>query len=216
MRLRLGSPREAMVVAPHPDDEAIGAGKLIRALRRRGARVGILVVSDGAASHAGSRQWPRARLVAERRRETRRGMRRLGIPAGDILFLGMPDGALPTVENRCLRAIRRAIARRPGLDLLVGPSAGDAHPDHRLVAAALSAAPCRARRIAYRVWPPSRAAGLRLSLIPANAVSIGKRSLIRCYRTQCGAVRDDPVGFSIARHELDVFSHAVELFEKAP
>ena len=214
MRLRLGTPRAALIVAPHADDEAIGAGKLIRALRQRGARVSVLVVTDGAASHPGSRRWPRGRLIAERRRETRRAMRRLGVPAGAIEFLGLPDGGLSREGERCRRAVIRAIAHHRRLDLLVGPSARDGHPDHRAVAAAMAAAPRGARRLTYPVWPPARRGSARLSGLPAGAAVVGKRSLIRCYRTQCGAVRDDAAGFSIARHELDAFAHPVELFRE--
>ena len=214
MRLRLGAPRAAMVIAPHPDDEAIGAGKLIRVLRQRGCRVSVVVVSDGAASHATSRRWPPARLVAERRRETRRALRRLGVHAGAVVFLGLPDGRLPSVEGRCRRAIRREIARQPRLDLLVGPAGDDHHPDHRVVAAALAGGVGGARRLAYRVWPARREGRGGTVRLPAGAAAVGKRSLIRCHRTQCGAVRDDPAGFSIARHELDAFAHPVEWFEE--
>ncbi|TVV70177.1 PIG-L family deacetylase, partial [Sphingomonas solaris] len=70
MRLRLGRPCTALIVAPHPDDEVIGAAGLIRALVNRGTRVRVLVVSDGAASHTGSRLWPRRRLVAARMAES--------------------------------------------------------------------------------------------------------------------------------------------------
>ena len=42
-RLRLGRARSALVVAPHADDEAIGAWGLIAALQRRRCRVGVLV-----------------------------------------------------------------------------------------------------------------------------------------------------------------------------
>lgn len=213
MRLRLGTPRAALVIAPHPDDEVIGAGKLIRVLRRRGARVAVVVVSDGAASHPGSRRWPRARLVAERQRETRRALRRLGVTAREIVFLGLPDGALSQVPGDCRRAVRREIARRRPLDLLVGPADDDHHPDHRAVAAAMAGSGTAARRLAYRIWPAWRERRGRSLRLPVGAATVGKRQLIRCYRTQCGAIGDDPGGFSIARHELDAFSHPVEWFE---
>ncbi|WP_443029636.1 PIG-L deacetylase family protein, partial [Sphingomonas sp. TX0522] len=37
------------MIAPHPDDEVIGAAGLIARLRRHGARVRVAVVTDGAA-----------------------------------------------------------------------------------------------------------------------------------------------------------------------
>ncbi|MCB8835087.1 PIG-L family deacetylase, partial [Escherichia coli] len=105
------------MIAPHPDDEVIGAAGLIARLRRHGARVRVAVVTDGAASHRGSRQWPRARLVAARQRESLHALRRLGIVAGDVSFLNLPDGQLPSIPGRCYRALRRQVARCRDLDL---------------------------------------------------------------------------------------------------
>ncbi|WP_242098337.1 PIG-L family deacetylase [Sphingomonas sp. CROZ-RG-20F-R02-07] len=212
MRLGIGHPRAALVVAPHPDDEAIGAFGLIGALRRGGVRVDVLVVSDGAASHPNSLRWPRAHLVAERRRETRRAMRRLGLTTTRVHFLGLPDGALSTSPAACRSAIRRAVARRPRLDLLVGPVADDAHPDHRMVAQALAAAPFAGRRLAYRVWPPTRTGAPGDRLLPHPHARLARASIIRGYRTQMGAIADDPAGFAIAVHEFAAFARPVERF----
>jgi LmbE family N-acetylglucosaminyl deacetylase len=107
MRNGLEHVRRVLVVAPHPDDEAIGAWGLMDWLRARGAHIAVLVVSDGAASHPGSPSWPTARLVAERRRETLRALRRLGVVPPDIAFLGLADGAL----DRDPLLVRRVLGR---------------------------------------------------------------------------------------------------------
>lgn len=221
--MRLGRPRAALIVAPHPDDEVIGAGLLIAALRRRGCAVRVVVVSDGGASHTGSARWPRARLVAERRRESRRALKRLAVSKGAVIFLGLPDGALDRAS--CRRALG-AMVRQRRLDLIVGPAPDDDHPDHRTVARALAGAPGKTRRLAYRVWPARRrplplasrvaspgGGGLESGRVMRLAgAGLAKRSLIRCYRTQLGAIADDPQGFAIARHELDAFAHPIERF----
>ena len=211
MRLRLGRTRTALVIAPHADDEVIGAFGLIRLLRRRGARIVVAVVTDGAGSHPSSRTWPRARLVAARRRESRTALRRLGVPAGAVIFLDLPDGGLSAQGRRCNRSIARLIARQRGLDLLVGPTMDDAHPDHRAVAAAMARVRHRCRRLAYRVWPPVRA-GAGSWTLPGDRPASMKRSVIRGYRTQMGAITDDPAGFAIAAHEMAVFAHPVEQY----
>ena len=59
----LGPGGGALVLAPHPDDESLGTGGLIAACVAEGRRVHVAVVSDGAASHPGSRAWPPARLA---------------------------------------------------------------------------------------------------------------------------------------------------------
>ena len=211
MRLRLGNPRTVLIVAPHPDDEVIGAAALIQSLQRGGTRVHVVVVADGAASHPEIRRWPRARLIAERRRESRRALARLGVTAGAVHFLGLPDGGL---SGCCNRPVGRTIARHPYLDLIVGPMVGDAHPDHRAVAAAIASCRTPARRLGYRVWPHRRGGqNLAASLRMAGGW-LAKRSLICTYRTQLGAIRDDPGGFAIARHELAAFAHPLETFEE--
>lgn len=212
MSLRIGALRQAIVVAPHPDDEVIGAAALIQALKGRGTRVKVVIVSDGAASHPASPTWPARRLVAARRRESLMALRRLAVPSTDVRFLGLPDGALLQQADRCRRALRRAVRMVPHVDLIVGPAIADAHPDHRAVAIALSGGIGRARRLTYLVWP-ARAArrGTRRSLVMRGGHA-AKRSLIRLHHTQIGAITDDPNGFSIASHELIAFSHAVEGF----
>lgn len=211
VRVRLGHVRHALVLAPHADDEVIGAAGLIATLRRRAVRVTVAILTDGAASHPGSRLWPRTRLVAARRREARRALGRLGVAAAAVRFLDLPDGGLPQVQRRCDRAVRRTIARVRA-DVLVLPACDDAHPDHRAVAAAAARAPGGQRRLSYRVWPPQRRAAARARMVPVPGGRGAKCSLIRQYRTQMGAIRDDPAGFAIARHELAVFAHPVERF----
>lgn len=210
MKLDITRVRRAVIVAPHSDDEIIGAAGLILALRQHGARVSVIVVSDGAASHPASHRWPRRRLVAARRRESRLALRRLGIPAGDVRFLGLPDGALPQHLLRCRNLVRRAVG--PGLDLIVGPAATDAHPDHRAVATALGRGFGEARRLSYHVWPPRAGATARAKTVAMRGAHAAKRSLLRLYRTQLGAITDDPTGFAIARHELAAFAHPLETF----
>lgn len=217
MRLRLGAPRAALVVAPHPDDEVIGAFGLILALRRAGTRVRVLVVTDGAASHPASAAWPHARLVRQRRRESLWALRRLGVTAMHVRFLALPDGGLADAGACALRRIAAEVRRTRRLDLVVGPTGDDDHADHRLVAAALAAAPApRARRLAYPVWPQPQATGRRrrTALVPGGA--LGKRTAIGLHRTQCGAIVDDPEGFAISREQLRAFSRPWETFLEGP
>lgn len=212
MKLRITDVRRAVVVAPHPDDEVIGAAALIAALRRQGSAVAVIVVSDGAASHPNSVAWPPARLTAVRERESRHGLRRLGVRREAVTFLRLPDGQLSAGADRCRAALHRALRRHGKVDLLVGPAIADAHPDHRAVARALRYFRFGGRRLTYQVWPPQRRSALRCRTVSLPGGAAAKRSLIRSHRSQLGAIRDDPHGFSIARHELAVFAHPVERF----
>lgn len=213
MRRPLAWPRCLLVVAPHADDEAIGAYGLMSRLRRRGVAVRILVVTDGAASHPSSSAWPPARLTRERRRETRREMRRIGVTADQIDFLDLPDGALSTMVPLVRRSIGAAVRRAPRPLTLLGPAVEDDHPDHQVVAAAL--AQCRAagvRRVAYPVWPAGRVLAHHSALPLGEQTRLAKRLAIRRYRTQAGRITDDPAGFSMTGAQIAAFSRPVETF----
>jgi LmbE family N-acetylglucosaminyl deacetylase len=91
----------ALVVAPHPDDESIGAGGL---LRRLGPHATVVVVTDGDGYLDGVNQILRnARPAAaadflayggRRHDEAAAAVAALGLPAGSLRFLGFPDGGL--------------------------------------------------------------------------------------------------------------------------
>lgn len=199
------------MVAPHPDDETIGAHALIARARRRGVAVRVLIVSDGAGSHRASPTWPRARLVRERRRETRRELHRIGVTACAIGFLDLPDGDVAAHGGDIRRSLSHALSMLPAPVLALAPSPRDDHPDHRAVAAA-----ARPRRgvcwQAYPVWP----AGQRLPAARAMPLTaqerLAKRHAIRRYRTQTGRISDDPHGFALTAGQIAAFSRPAEIF----
>jgi LmbE family N-acetylglucosaminyl deacetylase len=210
---RLARPRCLLVVAPHADDEAIGAYGLIRRLRLRGVLIRILVVTDGAASHPSSEAWPPARLTRERRRETRREMQRIGVTADQIRFLNLPDGGLSTMIPLARRSIAAEVRRAPRPLTLLGPAADDDHPDHRVAAAALAQSRAAGvRRVAYPVWPAGRVLAHHIALPLGEQTRLAKRLAIRRYRTQAGRITDDPAGFSMTRVQIAAFSRPVETF----
>ena len=132
-----------LVLAPHPDDEVLGAAGMIDAAVRRGAAVRVVVATDGEAgpdkSGAGNE------LPRRRREETRHALADLGVGAGAIMFLGYADGSLADAWSERwvarkgdggqgsadeiveeLRGVLRAAA--PGSVVLPMPL--DGHPDH--------------------------------------------------------------------------------------
>lgn len=213
MKLVPGRPRCVLVVAPHPDDETIGAHALMGRLRRQGVAIRVLVVTDGGASHPGSRRWPHQRLTRERQRETRRAMRPIGVAAGAIAFLGLPDGALPAHGEAAARRIGRAIRRAPRPLLVVAPASTDDHPDHRVVSAAVSAArQAGVRRLSYPVWPAGAALPGARPMPLTVAERLAKLRAIRNYRTQTGRITDDPNGFALTGRQIAAFSGPAEHF----
>lgn len=214
MTRKLSSLRRLLVIAPHPDDEAIAAWALIRRSLARGGRVDVIVVSDGGASHPESRSWPRSRLIAERRRETRRVLRRIGVPPDRIAFLGLPDGALGDDPRDLRIKLRGAVLGRRAPELIVTPLLDDDHPDHSAVAAALAALPRRGeRRAGYRVWPEGGGRSRFDFVVPLSANEVGmKRAAVRRYRTQTGLITDAVAGFAMTHRHLSAFARSTERF----
>lgn len=95
--------RRIVVVAPHPDDEVIGAGGLIREATLRGDIVEVVVVTygDGFPQDA-ARYYLRAQVASEeylhlgymRHQESLKALAHLGVPTERVHFLGFPDGGL--------------------------------------------------------------------------------------------------------------------------
>lgn len=212
--LPIGRIRAVLMVAPHPDDEAIGAFALLRRLRRRGVPVTVAIVSDGAASHPGSARWPKPRLVRERARESRRALRRIEVAAGDVRLLGLPDGRLGDHAPLIRRRVAALAAALPRPLLALAPSPIDAHPDHRAVAAAAQPQ-AGVRWLRYPVWPTGqRLPGARALRLSAQE-RLAKRQAIRSYRTQAGRITDDPDGFAMTARQIATFSRAQEWFAGA-
>ncbi len=127
-----GNGRRMVVVAAHPDDETLGAGGLIAMAARNGARIDVIVATDGEASHPASPTHNPAQLAARRRAEVVAAISSLDFAAG-VIQLYLPDGLLDRNQEPLEQAIDLALA--PG-SLLVTPWHGDRHPDHEACARA--------------------------------------------------------------------------------
>lgn len=101
--LEIGAGERLLVIAPHPDDETLGAGGLVQRVLARGgsARVALVTVGDGyleaVAAETGRARPPASDFIAygERRlREARAAVRELGGDRVRLHVLGFPDGAL--------------------------------------------------------------------------------------------------------------------------
>ncbi len=84
-----------MVLAPHPDDESLGCGGMIAAACEAGTPPVVVFVTDGAASHPGSRRFGATARRDIREQEARRAAAALGLAEDRLVFLRLPDGAAP-------------------------------------------------------------------------------------------------------------------------
>src|SRR6476660_8405385 len=84
--------RSVLVLAPHPDDEAIGCGGAIALHVREGARVRVVIATDGAGQGGDG-----ASVRDQREAECRRAAEVLGY--GEPVFWRMPDRSLAYGES---------------------------------------------------------------------------------------------------------------------
>ncbi|WP_419899289.1 PIG-L deacetylase family protein [Roseomonas sp. USHLN139] len=211
------APGGVLVLAPHPDDESLGCGGLIAAALAAGRRLGVVFLSDGAASHPGH---PAAALQAMREAEARAALARLGAPDGAARFLGLPDSRVPDRGPDFCRALQAVTAEAAALEAgtVLATWAHDPHCDHQACAALQAALPAGLRRLAYPVWghtlppatplpAPPRGAWLDIApWLPAKARAV------QAHRSQLG---DLPGGFALDAEMLARAARPRELYLEA-
>lgn len=220
-----------LVLAPHPDDESLACGGLIALLRGRGLPVQVVVVSDGAASHPGSREYPPERLQALRAEELRAAVAELGAGPEAIGFLELPDSLVPREgEPDFADALSRldGAGGRPPPRTVLTSWRYDPHTDHaatyELARAWRRRLRPRPRLLEYVVWgwrlpadsevheaPPR---GFRVDTRPVAAL---KRRAIERHGSQLGrVVLDDPTGFRLDPDMVVRLLEQPELFLEMP
>jgi len=92
-----------LVIAPHPDDEVLGAAGLIQRVRTTGGNVHVVYLTDGDGYPEGVQVEDHVEAPSasdylgygrRRRREARAALGTLGVPADAHTFLSFPDGGL--------------------------------------------------------------------------------------------------------------------------
>ena len=187
-----------LVVAPHPDDEAIGAGVLIQRAVQLGARVMIVFITDG-----DNNPWPqramerrigigavdRERWATRRRSEALASAAELGVAASAVRNLGLPDlGVTERLVNHTdtvLSAFERVLVDASPT-LVVLPSLADSHPDHSgayvLASIALARLGSRAQRASYVIHGTPDESGAECTASPEMLAC--KERALRAHRSQ--------------------------------
>jgi LmbE family N-acetylglucosaminyl deacetylase len=103
---------DAVVIAPHPDDETLGCGGTVLRKRSLGARVAIIFMTDGTASH--QHLLSAEQLAAERELEARQAASVLGVEPDAVHFIGVRDSQLKLhVEETLPRIVELLKHYRP-------------------------------------------------------------------------------------------------------
>jgi LmbE family N-acetylglucosaminyl deacetylase len=124
MAKRLDAFGRTLVIAPHPDDETLGAGGTIAMLARAGHDVSVAIVTTGQPPEFSSSD------VANVRCEVEQAHAVLGVK--ETLYLDLPAARLFETPHRTLNAaLRQAIIQIEPTTVLL-PFMGDMHVDHQL------------------------------------------------------------------------------------
>jgi LmbE family N-acetylglucosaminyl deacetylase len=210
--LTLGAPpATVVVVAPHPDDEILGAGGLLALLARAGSNITIVAVTDGEASHPKSTTISPKQLAIRRTEETRKALAALGAAEARVERLRLPDGRVTSAETQS-GVITATIIRLLATNAHLGPAwclapwCGDGHPDHNAAGqAALGGAIGTARILTYPVWMWhwSRPGDPRVPWSYARRVPLppdvhaAKLAAIGEFATQLTPLSDDPADAAV-------------------
>ncbi len=178
------NPLPTVVVAPHPDDETLAAGGLIAALTSRGIPVSVVAVTDGEHAYADNKG-----LAETRRREQARALARLGVPATNIVRLGLADSNVASQEENMIARLRPLITAETQV---VAPWHGDFHPDHEACARAVKvvARDYGATLISYFFWTWHRGSvatldGLTLRKFAlSDELLVAKAEALACHASQ--------------------------------
>jgi LmbE family N-acetylglucosaminyl deacetylase len=140
-----------VVVAPHPDDEVLGCGGILRLLQARGCVLEACAVTDGEAFAGPVPSSATTRIRRIRTEESRNAAARLGLGDHRRVRLGLPDGDVAGHEDRLTDVLSRQAD--PGT-VILAPWRHDGHPDHDACgrAAAAAAAGTGAVLLEYLVW----------------------------------------------------------------
>lgn len=212
-----------VVIAPHPDDESLGAGGLIQQGVAAGAEVKVLFITDG-----DNNPWPqrwlerrwhidddcRRRWGARRRAEALRAIKQLGLSESQAVFFALPDAELLHLWRKrdaaALDKFMRAFAAWPG-DVLIPPSPQDRHPDHRaayyFAREALLRLDQRPEVFSYLIhpgWLAAEPAGCLLHLTREQQAA--KLQAILCHETQT----------SLSRGRFSSYASPEEIFLAEP
>ncbi len=177
-----------LILAPHADDETLGAGALIAQAAKARLFAGLIYLTDGSGSHA----EPVGNLVTVRKREAAAALRRLaGRDVPPPLYLGWKDAAPAQPGSRAFdRAARTlaALCRRKRVDALAVTALHEPHCDHAAAAQLAYAAQKLAKRAIvvaeYLVWSDAPAPRSHRTHRTAPMLAGQRRQALSAHRSQ--------------------------------
>ena len=183
-----GRPLSVLAVGAHPDDIEIGAGGTLLSL-------------------AGNQPGLRARYVVltgtEDRRLEARNAASAFLPGADLTIdlFDLPEGRLPAAWEQVKEVLER-VAQSCSPDLIVAPSSGDAHQDHRVIGEIVPTVFRDQLYLAYEIpkWDGDLSRPSMYFPLPADAARRKVELLHKCFPSQRNRDWwDDEVFLGLAR-----------------
>jgi LmbE family N-acetylglucosaminyl deacetylase len=176
-----------LVLAPHPDDEAIGPGGTIALAAARGERVVVVFLTSG---ELGLEHLPREEAWRVREHEAAAAAGVLGLAR--LHFLCRPDWFLGEEVAAAARLLAPILREEAPAQVYL-PHPEEEHPDHRAALPVLrraleEAGISRPATRTYEVWTPLSRYDAVEDVTPAMA---RKLHAVRCYRSQLAGFRYD-------------------------
>jgi LmbE family N-acetylglucosaminyl deacetylase len=176
-----------LIVAPHPDDEAIGCVGTVLAHVAAGDRVWVAIATDGRRARTG--RDPQT-VAAARRAEAQAAAKLMQVER--LEWLGFAEGDWRIEE---LAARLRSLLDELAPDVVYAPSRIDFHPEHLKVAHALALAlegeaARRPRDVTVRIYPVSVPLTPRLVNLIADVSGVIPhcRAVLAAYASQAASI----------------------------
>ncbi len=112
--------QKILVFSPHPDDETIALGGFIYDAEKAGAKVKIVLVTDGDKHHLKDKRYSEFKEVTST----------LGVPQNDLIFLNYSDGTLKAQNQGELGDVFQKEIKDFQPEIVFYPNPLDSHADH--------------------------------------------------------------------------------------
>ena len=186
-------PKRVVVLAPHPDDETLGAGGFIAAQCLRGTDVVVVAATDGESAYGFDLNLGKIREL-----EQANALKHLGVSVENITRLRLPDSNVAAHEARLVDHLLPFVTKDT---LLIAPWRGDFHPDHEACgrAAARVASQTGATLTSYFFWTWHRGATESLYELTLRSFPLDQRQqkskseALKCHSSQLAHDSGEPI-----------------------
>jgi LmbE family N-acetylglucosaminyl deacetylase len=110
-----------LIFSPHPDDETIATGGFIKTATLNGAKVWIVLVTNGNKHHLEKARYNEFAAVTSA----------LGVPENHLIYLNYPDGELQKEDQKGIQTYFRNIITFVRPNVVFIPIPNDKHHDHK-------------------------------------------------------------------------------------